>query len=153
MSGESFNPTEHAGDDFQPIPAGEYDLFVKAAAIKHSHDPAKAPYLNLQFQVLGGPYNNRIVFEIMNINHAKSDVRAIAKKQLGNLCVALKTGQFDIANVCAVLQDKVVRAQVTQVKDDYKGGMKNKVQKYLAAGDAPKPPTTQAPGHMQGVPF
>lgn len=147
---EVFDPSKEGGEQFEAIPADDYDLYIKGAAIKCSNDPAKAPYLNVQFQVLGGKHNGRTFFEICNINHAKSDVRAIAKKWLGNLCLAAKTGAFPMEQVGAVLTGKTLHARVGLEKDDYNGGFRNKIKKFAtdATVAAPKPAATQP-----GVPF
>ena len=139
-----FNPSEFAGSDFEPIPAGDYDLLVKECKIKASQSGNN--YISVTLEVLNAAHKGRLVFDNFNVEHAKSDVRAIAKRQLANLCMACKTGSFNMENVGAVLTNKVLKAYVVVVKDDYSGGTKNKVKKYYSdAQPGHKPAAAQAP--------
>lgn len=131
---------KESGDFFSPLPEGIYRLLVEEALFKTPNDPSKPDYLNVKFKVVGSQhgdrYNNRVHFEIFNVNHAKSQVRAIAKNQLANLCVAANVaGKVSMSTIDRTLRDKFAYAKLVLQDDDYRGGKRNRVQKYLAPNE------------------
>lgn len=159
---DEFNPSEFAGDNFSPLPAGPYRVMIKEALFKTPKDTSKPDYLNIQFTVVGPEeYKGRTLFEIMNVNNVKSQVRAIAKNQLGNLCVAAGVGKFSFNEINRAMQDKMCWVTLALVDDDYTQGKRNKIKRYLSdqqaqqmlsTGKMPPAPTAGNPS-TPDIPF
>lgn len=71
--------------DFTPIPAGQYVAQITKSELKQTKDE-QGHYLQLLFQVLGGEYNGRTIFERLNIQNRNSQTVEIAQKTLATIC-------------------------------------------------------------------
>ena len=85
----SFNveETEKMGD-FSVIPAGNYIAQIIKSELKETKK-GDGHYLVLQFQVIEGEYNKRVVFERLNIHNKNPQTVEIAQKTLatiGEIC-------------------------------------------------------------------
>jgi hypothetical protein len=67
--------------NYGPLPAGWYDATINGFVMKTSQTGNE--YLNVEYQTDKGR-----VWDIMNIKHAKDQVRNIAMEQLARLCLA-----------------------------------------------------------------
>jgi len=89
--GQTFIPSEIEDDGYVggggPVPAGKYLMqMVKNEMIPIKGD--KGDRLNMDFQILEGPYEGRHVFQSLNIEHIDFDARQIPLKQFKRLCEA-----------------------------------------------------------------
>lgn len=50
------------GGDYQPLPAGEYHVFVEKAELRQSRTSG-SQYLATQYRVAEGPYSKRLIFD------------------------------------------------------------------------------------------
>ena len=75
-----------AQDDFAPIPPGEYQ--VQCVEVTLAHSNAGNRMVKAQFQVLGGEYDNRRIFENFNIEHGNGKVVEIAMRSIKSWVVA-----------------------------------------------------------------
>jgi hypothetical protein len=74
--------------DFEPIPAGKYLAVITDSEMK----PTKAgtgSYLQLTFQVIEGPYANRLLWARLNLDNPNDTARKIAQSELSALCRAV----------------------------------------------------------------
>jgi hypothetical protein len=72
--------TVAAASSFEPIPAGDYQL--QCVGVELVTSQAGHRMLKAQFQVLGGAYDNRRLFENFNVTHTNPKVVEIAQRQL-----------------------------------------------------------------------
>ena len=75
-------------DSFDPIPAGEYLCVITASEEK----PTKAgngSYLQLEFEVIDGPYKGRKLWERLNLNNPNETTVKIARGNLSAICRAV----------------------------------------------------------------
>ena len=72
---------------FELIPAGDYRACIVASGMKATKD-GNGSYLDLQIQILGGPYQNRTLFEKLNLKNQSEKAVAIAKATLSSICRA-----------------------------------------------------------------
>ena len=74
--------------DFEPIPAGKYLAVITDSEMK----PTKAgtgSYLQLTFQVIEGPFHNRLLWARLNLDNPNDTARKIAQSELSALCRAV----------------------------------------------------------------
>ena len=90
MSGNlaGFDANQHEPNQFDVLPAGDYDVCIVASEMK----PTKAgtgKYLELKLQVLGGQYQNRFLWDRLNIDNPNATAVTIAKGTLSAICRAV----------------------------------------------------------------
>jgi hypothetical protein len=73
---------------FEVIPAGEYPAIVTKSEMKPTKD-GTGQRLNLTLQILSGQYQNRIVFDGLNVKNKSAQAEQIGRSQLKALCVAV----------------------------------------------------------------
>jgi hypothetical protein len=73
---------------FEVIPPGEYPAIVTKSEMKPTKD-GSGKRLNLTIQILSGPFQNRIVFDGLNVKNKSAQCEQIGKGQLKALCVAV----------------------------------------------------------------
>lgn len=87
---ETFDPNEVPEDDrnFDPIPAGDYDMQVIESEIRETKDRT-GEYLKLTLEVISGPHANRRIWDNLNIRNSNADAQRIAQRALADLCLAV----------------------------------------------------------------
>lgn len=87
---ESFVPGQIPEDDrnFEPIPAGLYNLQVIESRIQDTKS-GSGQMLVLTLEVLDGPYQNRKLWDQLNIRNDNPDAQRIAQRALADLCLQL----------------------------------------------------------------
>lgn len=78
---------EDTGGDFTPIPAGEYTVNVKDAAIKATND-GTGEYIKLRLDVTGPSHSGRVIFSNINIRNKSQAAESIGRGQLRSIMVA-----------------------------------------------------------------
>lgn len=143
MANFGFNVAEVApAQGFDALPAGEYKVNVEESELKVTK-AGTGQYLNLSLRVIEGPFQNRIIFDRMNIDNPNPVAQQIGREALSALCHACgKPGAMDSAE----LHNIPVIAKVVVKKDDQYGD-KNEVKSYKSAG-ATAPAMGNAP-HAQ----
>lgn len=84
--------TVEPNDSFDPIPNGDYLCIITTSEMK----PTKAgdgAYLELELQVIEGPYQGRKLWDRLNLNNANETAVKIAKGTLSAICRAVGTLQ------------------------------------------------------------
>jgi hypothetical protein len=130
--------TVEPNQGFDVLPAGEYDAVIVNSEVKATQ-AGDGRYLKLELQVLNGQFQNRKVWDQLNIWNPNAQAVQIAKGQLSAICRAVNvlTPQDS-----AELHGKPLRIKVA-VKKDAEYGDKNVVKAYKPRQVAP--PAPQAP--------
>jgi len=151
LSGFDAKTVEPGG--FDVLPAGEYDVCIVSSVV----EPTKAgngKFLKLELQVLNGPFQNRKIFDRLNLWNPNQQAVTIAQGTLSAICraVGVLTPQDS-----SELHNKPLRCRVTVRKsEEYGDG--NEVKRYMprnagpaqqaqpqANGGSPWPAATQDP--------
>lgn len=119
---------------FDILPAGEYDAAIVASEVKAT-SAGTGKYLKLELQVLNGAYQNRKVWDQLNLWNPNEKAVAIAKGTLSALCraVGVLTPQDS-----SELHGKPLRIKVVVQKDDQYGD-KNAIKGYKPRQAGPAP--------------
>lgn len=134
--------------DFTPIPAGVYDMEVVDSAVV----PTKAgtgTMLKLQLKVCGGRYDNRRVFDQINIENQNAQAQEIGQRQLSDLCRAC--GLAAVPAESDEFHGIPIRARV-KIKDDANYGPRNEIARYVDPADAGGAPAPAAPARQAAAP-
>jgi hypothetical protein len=112
--------------DFEPIPAGRYLAVVVDSEMK----PTKAGtgnYLQLSFQIIEGPYANRLLWARLNLDNPNDTARKIAQGELSAICRAVgvlaPNDSVELHNLPLVIHVKVKRRNDT-------GDLQNEIRGY-----------------------
>ena len=76
--------------DFEPLPAGKYLAVITDSEMK----PTKAGtghYLQMTFQVIDGPFKNRLLWSRLNLDNPNRQAVQIAQGELSAICRAVST--------------------------------------------------------------
>jgi hypothetical protein len=74
--------------DFEPIPAGKYLAVITGSEMKPTKNGSGA-YLELTFQVIDGPYKNRLLWSRLNLDNPSKQAVQIAQGELSAICRAI----------------------------------------------------------------
>lgn len=131
--------TVEPNQGFEPLPAGEYQAVIVASEMK----PTKAGtgrYLELQLQILNGKYQNRKLFDRLNIDNPNEQAVQIAKGTLSAICRAVNVLT---PKDSSELHNKPLTISL-KVKNDDKGNPQNEVNGYKPRHTEAKTATQQA---------
>lgn len=120
-----------AGGSFEPIPAGEYPAILVHSEKKPTKDGTGAR-LELKFQILNGPYQNRTLFDGLNIINKSAQAQQIGRGQLKALCLAC--GVPD-PNDSAELHNRPLNIRVAIGKDQ-NGNPRNEIKGYKSRSES-----------------
>jgi hypothetical protein len=147
LRGFDANTVEPSGD-FEPIPAGKYLAVITESEMK----PTKAGtghYLQLTFQVIEGPYQNRLLWARLNIDNPNAQARKIAQGELSAICRAVGVLA---PNDSVELHNLPLMIHVRCKKRTDTGEIVNEVKGY-SRKDAPPPPAAAAPAANSTPPW
>ncbi len=74
--------------DFEPIPAGKYLAIITDSGMKPTKN-GSGSFLELTFQVIEGPYKNRLLWARLNLDNPNKQAVEIARAQLSAVCRAV----------------------------------------------------------------
>lgn len=74
--------------DFEPIPAGKYLAIISDSGMKPTKN-GSGSFLELTFQVIDGPYKNRLLWSRLNLENPNKQAVEIARAQLSAICRAV----------------------------------------------------------------
>ncbi len=80
LSGFDANQVEPSSD-FEPIPAGKYQAVITDSEMKQTKS-GTGSYLQLSFQIIEGPYQNRLLWARLNLDNPNETARKIAQGEL-----------------------------------------------------------------------
>ncbi|WP_437226066.1 DUF669 domain-containing protein [Planctomicrobium sp. SH661] len=118
--------TVEPNDSFDPIPNGDYLCIITTSEMK----PTKAgdgAYLELELQVIEGPYQGRKLWDRLNLNNANETTVKIAKGTLSAICRAV--GVLQPKDSCE-LHDLSLVAKVACKKRDDTEELTNVIKSY-----------------------
>ena len=133
-----FNPLEHEPPKFDVLPAGDYDVVIVESSVKPTKS-GKGSYLELKFQVITGPHQNRFLWDRLNIDNESEKAQAIARGQLSAICRAVNVLSVNDSHE---LHMKPLKATV-KVGKDSDGNPTNEIRAYKprhANGGTPAAP-------------
>lgn len=137
--------TVEPNDSFDPIPNGDYLCIITTSEMK----PTKAgdgAYLELELQLIEGPYQGRKLWDRLNLNNANETTVKIAKGTLSAICRAV--GVLQPTDSCE-LHDLPLVARVACRKRDDTEELTNVIKSYkkrdaVAATPASSPAPAKA---------
>ena len=118
--------TVEPNDSFDPLPNGDYLCIITTSEMK----PTKASdgaYLELELQVIEGPYQGRKLWDRLNLNNANETTVKIAKGTLSAICRAV--GVLQPTDSCE-LHDLPLVAKVACRKRDDTDELTNVIKSY-----------------------
>jgi len=88
--GQSFNTNEipESDNNFDPIPAGWYEVSVNYAELKETK-AGTGEYIAIRYDVLGPAHQGRVIFGNLNIRNPNPKAQDIGIQQLGELMRAI----------------------------------------------------------------
>lgn len=134
-------------EGFDVLPAGEYDVVITKSERKATSAGTGA-YLNLEMQVLNGQFQNRRIFDLLNLWNPSEKATAIARGTLSAICRAV--GVLT-PNDSSDLHLKPMRVKIKIEKSDEYGD-KNKIVSYKPRNATPpQQETKQLSPEMQAM--
>lgn len=139
LRGFDANNVEPAGD-FEPIPAGKYLAVISESEMK----PTKAgtgTYLQLTFQVIEGPFTNRLLWARLNLDNPNETARKIAQGELSAICRAISVlapnDSVELHNLPLVIHVRCKKRTDT-------GEITNEIKGFSKKESPPPPPAAAA---------
>lgn len=130
-------------NDFDALPAGEYKVVVIEMKEKPTKDGGGVR-MEVKLQVCSGQYQNRTLFDGLNVVNKSAQAQAIGRGQLKALCVAC--GKED-PKTTEELYGKPIIAKV-KVGKDQNGNPRNEIAGYKALV-TPSAPAAKAPNLVE----
>lgn len=119
---------------FDLIPPGEYEAVIVAAEVKPTSSGGKM--IKLRLQILNGEFQNRTLFDNLNIWNSSDKARQIAKGTLSAICRAVNVlTPNDTAELC----NKPLRVSVgiQKAEKDSEYSDQNKIKSYKPRQSGP----------------
>lgn len=86
---ENFNASNvNPNDQFSPLPAGNYEVMITDAEIRHTKD-GQGTYMRLALDVQGGQYQGRKIFHNLTRENRNNVAKEIGERQLSQICHAI----------------------------------------------------------------
>jgi Protein of unknown function (DUF669) len=118
--------------DFDPIPAGKYLAVITDSEMKPTKS-GTGHYLELTFQVIEGPYKNRLLWSRLNLDNPNELTVQIANGELSAICRAAGVMQpkdsVELHNLPMVVNVKCKNREDT-------GEVVNEIKGYAKKGSA-----------------
>ena len=130
--------------DFEPLPAGKYMAVITASEMKATK-AGSGHYLELQFQLLDGPYKNRLLWSRLNLDNQNHKAVQIALGELSAICRAVGVMR---PNDSLELHNLPLQITVKCKKRDDTGDITNEIRAYArkdAAAGAPQQEAASTP--------
>lgn len=78
------NTLPQSESNFDPLPAGWYDVNITGADLKDTKD-GTGNYINVKYSVTGPSHQGRVVFGMLNLKNKNPKTEEIGRQQLGEL--------------------------------------------------------------------
>jgi hypothetical protein len=124
---------------FDVVPAGEYDVIIVTSKVE-STKKGDGRLLNLELQILTGQFQNRKLFDRLNLWNPSDKATQIARGTLSAICRAVNVLT---PKDTSELHGKPLRIKVT-VSDSPEFGKRNEVKGYKPRDGAPVQPAAAA---------
>jgi hypothetical protein len=142
-----FDAGKEEPKSFDLLPVGEYDAVVTKSEVKPTSKGGKM--LKLQLQVLSGPFQNRVIFDTLNLWNSSAEAVTIARGTLSALCRAVNVLT---PKDTSELHNKPLRVSVGIKKGTGEYADQNSIKSYKprqTGGPAPTAPV--APGVAETI--
>ena len=118
--------------NFEPLPAGWYNVVVNGAEIKNTK-AGTGQYISIRYDVTGPTHQGRVVFGNLNIKNPNPKAEEIGRQQLGELmrAIGLSTVQDTDQLIGGQLMIKL------DVRESEQYGASNDVKAFKSSGSAP----------------
>ena len=130
--------------DFEPIPAGRYLAIITDSEMKATKN-GNGNFLELTFQVIEGPYKNRLLWSRLNLDNPNKQAVEIARAQLSAICRAVGVMQpkdsLELHNLPLLVTVKCKRREDT---DEIVNEIRAYAKKEAAKGE-PQQDTSNTP--------
>lgn len=132
-----------ARPDFEPLPAGDYEVVITQSELRRNKANTGA-YIAMTYQVVSGQYQNRLVFDNINIHNASAKAQEIGRQSLAKIGKAV--GVSKIVDT-ASLHGRPFMVRVAVRPADEARGFKagNDVKDYFAVESATPAPAAVPP--------
>lgn len=139
-----FNTADYKPDDFELIEPGEYDAVIIESE-KKPNSKNNGHYLKLKFQIMNGKFQNRTLYDNLNLWNQSQTATEIARKSLSAIVAA--TGAANPSKSEA-LHDKPLKIKVAVEKRADNGEMRNVIKGYKPLN---KSAPVSRPGATEGT--
>lgn len=144
MSELNFDANQHEPNKaLEALPAGTYDVIITESVKKPTND-GTGQVLNLVFQVLNGPHQNRKLYDRLNIVNNGAKKEMTERIALGSLSAICRAVNVLTPKDSTELHDKPLRVKVV-VKADPMYGPKNEIKGYMPKDAGPVMAPVSAP--------
>ena len=113
--------------EFEPLPQGKYLVVIIDSEMKPTKS-GSGHYLELTFQVVNGPYANRLLWSRLNLDNPSMQAVEIARGELSAICraVGVMTPRDSVE-----LHDLPLVVTVVQKRRDDNGEIVNEIRGYM----------------------
>jgi hypothetical protein len=118
---------------FEPLPPGDYEACIVASEFKTTKN-GDGQYLDLELSILNGQYQNRRLFEKLNLKNANETAVQIAQGTLSAICRAVNVLQ---PNDSSELHNRPLRISVGVEKRKDTGELTNRIKSFKPRSAAP----------------
>lgn len=115
--------------DFSVVPAGKYKVIIQADEYKETKK-GTGMALNIQYQIVEGPFKGQILFEALNLENVSDQAVQIARRSLNSIAAAVGFPDGSEIRDTAQLHGIPFFVEVT-IQDDPGYGQKNKIKKHF----------------------
>lgn len=138
LSGFDANQVE-PNSDFEPVPAGKYVAVITESEMK-ANKAGTGSLLQLTFQIIEGPFANRLLWARLNLDNPNATAVKIARGELSAICRAVgvlaPNDSVDLHNLPLVIHVRCKKRSDT-------GEITNEIKGY-SKKESSAPPTTVA---------
>jgi hypothetical protein len=147
---QGFDANNVAPSSFEVVPAGEYEVAIVSSVVETTKDKL-GKFLKLELAVLNGQYQNKKIFDRLNLWNKSAQATEIARGTLSAICRAVGVMTPEDSSA---LHNKPMRVKVV-VKKSPEFGESNEVKAYKPRNGAPPaPPAPPADGApVSGTPW
>lgn len=145
--GFDFDPSTVPADDrnFDPLPNGQYEAEIVASEVLDTKS-GNGRRLALTWKIVAGPFENRQIWQNLNILHDNAVAQEIGQKELRSVCDAL--GLPAVRNTDD-LHFKPAILVIGRQKNDPE---RNEVKQVKPVGGAAQTPRSTPPAHVAAAP-
>ena len=130
--------------DYEAIPAGKYLAIISNSEMKPTKS-GSGTYLEICFQLIDGPFKNRLLWSRLNLSNPNNQAVQIAQGELSAICRAVGVMQ---PKDSAELHNLPLQISVKCKKREDTGDVVNEIKGYAkkeAATGQPQQETTSTP--------
>lgn len=135
-------------NSFDCIPAGEYEVAIVSSELNPTKD-GSGKFLKLELQVLSGLYQNRKLFDRLNLENKNAQAVQIAKGTLSSICRAV--GVLTPKDSSELHLKPMVASVKIRKSDEY--GDQNEIKGYKSRHATASQPASQPQTSAESAPW